>query len=147
MKYLNSDAAIRNAHHKDMFRQLEHTRLLTAISPIALFDYTSEAIVGGGYVRFRKVWDDLHEHQVQFLEYFKTVDAQDPNSPHWYNPYESLSTTRMPVNFAEVPMFREGPLSFADRLSAIRDYLAMMIAYTAVVLSLAFVLFLRYDVR
>lgn len=147
VKYVSSDAAIRHAHFRDMFRQLERTRLLTAISPIALFDYASEAIVGGGYVRFRKVWDDLHEHQVQFLEYFKTVDAQDPNSPHWYNPYESLSTTRMPVNFAEVPVFREEPLSFANRLSAARDHLAMMVAYTAVVLSLAFVLFLRYDVR
>ncbi|UCG59404.1 MAG: ABC transporter permease, partial [Phycisphaerales bacterium] len=147
MKYLNSEAAVRNAYFKDMFRQLEHTRLLTAISPTALFDYAHEAVVGGGYVRFRKTWDDLHEYQSQFLQFFKMVDAEDPNSPHWYNPYESLSTTREPVNFAEVPVFKERPISFAYRLFSLRNYLAMMIAYTAVVLSLAFVFFLRYDVR
>ncbi|MFX0199933.1 MAG: hypothetical protein ACFFCW_27740, partial [Candidatus Hodarchaeota archaeon] len=115
--------------------------------PIALFDYMNEAVVGGGYARFRKVWSDLHRYQVQFLQFFKTIDAADPNSPHWYNPYEDYSTTKKPVAFEQVPLFEEKPLSLAARLSFLRNYLALMVLYIGVVFSLILVLFLRYDVR
>ncbi|GAF82413.1 unnamed protein product, partial [marine sediment metagenome] len=147
MKFMNSEMAIKNAHFQDMFRQLERTRLLTVISPVALFDYMNEAVVGGGYSRFKKVWADLHEYQAQFLQLFKTIDAADPDSPHWYNPWEDLSTTKKPVAFEQVPVFEEKPLSFAARFSFLKNYLVVMILYIAVVFSLTFVLFLRYDVR
>jgi hypothetical protein len=137
----------KNAYYRDMFRQLEHTRLLTSASPIALFDYMNEAVVGGGYVRLRKVWADLHEYQPQFLQFFKTIDASDPNSPHWYNPYEDYSTTKKPVAFEQVPLFQEKPLSLADRFSFLKNYLVVMILYIGVVFSLSLVLFLQYDVR
>jgi hypothetical protein len=130
-----------------MFGQLERTRLVTLISPVALFDYMNEAIVGGGYARFKKIWDDLHGFQVQFLEFFKTLDAADPNSPHWYNPYEDFSTTKKPVSFEQVPVFDEKPISLADRFSFLRNYLVVMIFYIGVVFSLGLVLFLRYDMR
>ncbi len=146
-KRMNAEMAIRNVYFQDMFRQLERTRLVTLISPIALFDYMNEAIVGGGYARFKKDWDDLHGYQGQFLEFFKTLDAADPNSPHWYNPNEDLSTTKKPVTFEQVPLFQEKPLSLAERISFLRNYLVVMILYIGVVFSLSLVLFLRYDVR
>lgn len=146
-KLMNSQMAIRNVYYQDMFRQLERTRMLTSISPVALFDYMSEAIVGGGYPRFRKAWADLHEYQGRFLEFFKTIDAADPDSPHWYNPYEDYSTTKKPVAFEQVPLFEERPLSFIERFSFLKNYLVAMVIYIAAVLSLTFVLFLRYDVR
>ncbi len=144
---MNSEMAIKNAYYRDMFKQLERTRLLTLVSPVSLFDYANEAIVGGGYTRFRNVWADLHEYQGRFLEFFKTLDAADSDSPHWYNPYEDYSTTKKPVSFEQVPLFEEKPLSFAERFSFLRNYLVVLIAYTAIVFSLTFVLFLRYDVR
>ena len=147
MKFMNSEMAIKNAHFQDMFRQLERTRLITLISPIALFDYMNEAIVGGGYARFKNVWDDLHIYQVQFLQFFKTIDAADPNSPHWYNPYEDFSTTKKPVSFEQVPLFEEKPLSLAACFSFLKNYLVVMIFYIGVVFSLSLMLFLRYDVR
>lgn len=146
-KLMNAEMTIRNVYFQDIFRQLERTRLVTLISPVALFDYMNEAIVGGGYARFKKIWDDLHKYQGQFLEFFKTLDAADPNSPHWYNPYEDFSTTKKPVSFDQVPVFDEKPLSFADRFSFLRNYLVVMILYIGVVFSLSLVLFLRYDVR
>ena len=146
-KRMNAEMAIRNVYFQDMFRQLERTRLVTLISPVALFDYMNEAMVGGGYARFKKDWDDLHGYQVQFLQFFKTIDAADPNSPHWYNPWEDLSTTKKPVNFEQVPIFEEKPLSLEARFSFLRNYLVVMILYIGVVFSLSLVLFLRYDVR
>ena len=146
-KLMNAEMAIRNAYFQDMFRQLERTRLLTVISPVALFDYMNEAIVGGGYARFNNIWTDLHGYQSQFLIFFKTLDAADPNSPHWYNPYEDYSTTKKPVTFEQVPVFEEKPLSLAARFSFLRNYLVVMILYIGVVFSLSLVLFMRYDVR
>ena len=143
----NAEMTIKNAYYHDMFRQLEQTRLLTLVSPVALFDYMNEAIVGGGYARFRKTWSDLHNYQGRFLDFFKTVDAADPDSPHWYNPNEDFSTTRKPVSFEQVPLFEERPLSFIERFSFLKNYLVVMVIYIAAVLSLTFVLFLRYDVR
>ena len=146
-KRMNAEIAIRNVYFQDMFRQLERTRLVTLISPVALFDYMNEAIVGGGYARFKKIWTDLHGYQTQFLIFFKTLDAADPNSPHWYNPYEDLSTTKKPVAFEQVPVFEEKPISLVERFSFLRNYLVVMIFYIAAVFSLTFVLFLGYDVR
>jgi ABC-type transport system involved in multi-copper enzyme maturation permease subunit len=147
MKRMDAEMKIRNAYYRNMFKQLEHTRLLTSTSPIALFDYMNEAVVGGGYVRFRKTWGDLHEYQSQFLQFFKTVDASDPNSPHWYNPYEDYSTTKKSVSFEQVPLFEEKPISFTERFLFLKNYLIVMILYIGVVFSLSLMLFLRYDVR
>jgi ABC-type transport system involved in multi-copper enzyme maturation permease subunit len=147
MKLMNSEMGFRNAYYKDMFRQLTSTRLLTSISPVSLFEYMTEATVAGGYLRFAHTWGDLHEYQAQFLDFFKGIDAADPNSSHWYNPYEDLSTTKKPVSFAELPVFSEKPVLFAERVSFLCNYLVITAAYTAVVLSLAFLLFSRYDVR
>jgi len=146
-KLNDAEISIKNAYYQDMFRQLERTRLVTLMSPVALFDYMNEAVVGGGYSRFKKVWADLHEYQAQFLQFFKTIDAADPDSPHWYNPWEDLSTTKKPVTFEQVPVFEEKPLSLAARFSFLRNYLVIMIFYIAAVFSLTFVLFLGYDVR
>jgi len=147
IKLMNSEMGIRNAYFQDMFRQFERTRLLTVISPIALFDYMNEAIVGGGYARFKKIWTNLHVYQDQFLEFFKRIDAADPNSPHWYNPYEDYSTSKKPVTFEQLPLFEEKPLSLAARFYFLKNYLVIMIVYIAAVFSLALVSFLRYDVR
>jgi len=144
---LNSEKQIRDAYYQDRFRQFEQVRLLTLLSPVSIFEYISEAVIGGGYLRFQKVWKNLHTFQIQFLTFFKENDAQDPDSPHWYNPYEDLSTTRKPVNFEEVPIFEEKAISFGERFSFSSIYLLVIVLYTAMIFFLTFMLFVRYDVR
>ena len=58
----------------------------------------------------------MHVHQQQFLQFFKEKDMNDPDSPHWYNPVEDYSTTRKPVNFEEVPIFKESVISASERI-------------------------------
>ena len=89
----------------------------------------------------------MHAYQVQFLAFFKERDAQDPDSPHWYNPIEDYSTTRKPVNFEEVPVFEEKIVSFGERFAHVSTFLLVMVLYTAVVFFATFVLFVKYDVR
>jgi len=147
MKRLRAEKGIRDKYHQAMFRQFERTRLLTAVSPVALFEYLTEAVAGGGYLRFRKAWDDLHVYQGQLLGFFKALDAADKDSPHWFNPNENVSTTRKPVAFERVPQFEERPLALADRVGPALKYLIINVFLLSAVYFLAFIAFVRYDVR
>ncbi|MFC1537807.1 ABC transporter permease [Candidatus Latescibacterota bacterium] len=144
---MNGEMQIRNAFYLDMFEQLEKVHYLTLLSPISIFENLSEAVTGAGYLRFNKVWNDLHEYQAQFLAFFKEKDAADDESPHWYNPREALSTTRKPVSFEELPLFTEKTISFGERFTYASIFLLVMMIYTAVIFFAAFALFARYDVR
>ena len=147
MKLLGSEKRIRDDYYQAMFRQFEKTRWATAVSPLSLFEYMTEALVGGGYVRFQKVWRGMRVYQGQFLSFFQALDAADKDSPHWYNPNEDVSTTRKPVAFERVPQFEEKPMSFADRITPALKYLVITIFYGCVVFLATYVLFVRYDVR
>lgn len=146
-KLMAAEKQIRDAYSRDMFRQFERTRRLIAVSPVAAFEYIVESAAGGGYPRFRKVWDDLHVHQAQFQDFFTALDAKDPKSPHWLNPLEDVSTTRLPAAFETVPQFAERPMSFAERLGPALGYLVVLVLAGAVVYLLSYFLFVRYDVR
>jgi ABC-type transport system involved in multi-copper enzyme maturation permease subunit len=146
-KRLEAEKAVRDDYHQAMFRQFERTRLVTALSPASLFEYMSEAAVGGGYVRFRKAWGDLHVYQGQFLSFFKALDAADSNSPHWFNPSENISTTRKPVAVEKAPRFEERPILFSDRIAPVLKYLIISVFYSCAVFLLTYVFFIRYDVR
>jgi ABC-type transport system involved in multi-copper enzyme maturation permease subunit len=146
-KLLAAEKQIRDAYYLNMFRQFERTRRLISISPVAAFEYLIEAAVGGGYQRFRKVWDDLHVFQIQFQDFFTALDAKDPKSPHWLNPNEDVSTTRLPVSFETVPQFTERPMSFADRFKPALKYVLALVLMGCVVYFTSFILFVRYDVR
>ena len=144
---MNSEMQIRNAYYLDMFGQLERARIITFISPVSLFEYLCEAVVGGGYLRFQNVWNRMHAYQVQFLTFFKEKDSQDPDSPHWFNPFDDVSTTKKPLSFGEVPVFNEKAISFNERISFAGTFFVVIILYTAVVFFATFMLFVRYDVR
>ena len=146
-KRLEAEKAIRDSYYRNMFRQFERTRFVTALSPVSLFQYLTEAVVGGGYPRFHKVWDDMHVYQEQFLAFFKALDAQDPKSPHWWNPFENVSTTSKPVAFETVPQFEEKPMLFAYRIRPAFKYILINVLSACLVFFLSFALFVRYDVR
>ena len=147
MSFMVSEKKHRDAYHTDMMQQFENTRYFTLLSPVALFDYSVEAFLGGGYLRFKKNWENMAGFQEQFLTYFKEVDAADEESPHWYNPYEYYSTTRKGVDFEEVPVYTEQIASFSERFEFMLKYLIILIIYVGVVFSLSFFLFIKYDPR
>lgn len=147
MKRFEAEKGIRDHYYQAMYRQFERTRLLTALSPVSVFESLTEAAAGGGYVRFHKVWTDLHVYQGQFLNFFLALDAADKDSPHWFNPNEDVSTTRKPVAFEKVPQFTEQPMSFVERIAPVLKYLIISVFSTCAVFLLTFFLFIRSDVR
>ena len=146
-KRMAAEKAIRDDYYRAMFRQFERTRSVTAISPAASFGYLAEAVVGGGYARFRKAWDDIHVYQGQFQSWFTAFDAKDPKSPHWYNPNEDVSTTREKVSFDIVPQFAERPMSAGERARTALPYAAVMAFMACLAYGAAYARFIKYDVR
>jgi ABC-type transport system involved in multi-copper enzyme maturation permease subunit len=144
---LNAEKVHQDAYYLQMFRQFEDTRRFTLLSPIAQYDYINEAFLGGGYLRFRKNWDDLHIFQEQFLQWFKDIDAKDADSPHWYNPFKDYSTSKKPVAVDQIPQYREQVAPFAQRFLFISGYLMVMIVMIAVLFGACFYFFVKYDVR
>jgi len=144
---MNAAKLRKDAYSQQMFRQFEKTRSLTVISPIAQFDYINEALLGGGYLRFRKNWDDLRIFQPQFLQWFKDIDAKDDESPHWYNPFEEFSTSKKPVEVDQIPQYQEQIAPFTNRILFVSSYLITIIVTIAVIFGACFYYFVRYDVR
>jgi ABC-type transport system involved in multi-copper enzyme maturation permease subunit len=144
---MNSDKAIHDAYYLTLFRQYEEMQALSMLSPVSAFEFYSEAMTDAGFVRFRKTWNDLHIYQEQFLKFFKNKDANDPKSPHWYNPNEDLSTTAKPVNFEEVPLFGEKTMTLRMRMAASARFAGILVCYTLLFFFFTALKFRRYDVR
>jgi ABC-type transport system involved in multi-copper enzyme maturation permease subunit len=144
---MNSEKQIKDEWYRSQFRQYEIASRFTYISPISLFGIISEAVIGSGYPRFQKNWDDMHNYQIQFLSWFKEIDAKDPKSPHWYNPSEDISTSREKVKFEEIPLYSETIMSVPQRLKGALPGILLLIVYSAVLMGISVALFNRYDVR
>ena len=132
MKLMENDKKFTLSYINDMFSQFEKTRRFTLLSPIAQFDNLNEVDLGGGYLRLKKNWNDLQTYQSQFLAWFKAIDIKDPKSPHWYNPNENYSTSWKSVPIGEVPVYTEKLIPFATRISQSGIYIALLLAYTAI---------------
>jgi ABC-type transport system involved in multi-copper enzyme maturation permease subunit len=147
MAFDKNKADFWSEHYAAQFRQAENTRRWTWISPLAVFEYGTEALLNGGYLRLKRSYADLQNFKIQYLQWFKDVDAKDDESPHWYNPTEEFSTTKKPVAYEEIPQFTERPAAIAERLAETLKYFMVMLAYMGVMFVLAIVRFERYDVR
>jgi ABC-type transport system involved in multi-copper enzyme maturation permease subunit len=144
---MNAEKQIRDKWYDDQFQQYQKASYVTWLSPISLFGMVSESITGGGFNRFRKNWDDLHSYQIQFLTWFKEIDAKDSNSPHWYNPFEDCSTSRIKVKFEEVPQYTEQLMTIPQRMKGALPGVVLLMLYSVILLVVTAGLFNRYDVR
>jgi ABC-type transport system involved in multi-copper enzyme maturation permease subunit len=147
MAFDKNEADFWGEHYAAQFRQAENTRRWTWISPLAVFEYGTEALLDGGYVRLHHNYNELQNFKTKYLQWFKEIDGKDPESPHWYNPNEDYSTTKKPVAYEEIPQYTERPATVAERLSETLKYLMVMLAYMGVMLALTIVRLERYDVR
>ena len=144
---MNSEKQIKDEWFNNQFRQYEKASQFTYLSPISIFGMVNESLTGSGYPRFRKNWNDLHTFQNQFLTWFKAVDAKDPKSPHWYNPYENVSTSRQKVQFEEVPLYNERLMTIPQRLAAGIPGILLLLGYSLLLFVITIVMFTKYDVR
>lgn len=147
MAFMLDEKKIKDSWYQSQFSQYLKTSNLTCISPMFMMEMANERILDGGYQRFQKNWSDLHTYQEQFLAWFKAFDSKDPASPHWYNPFEDYSTSKLKINMDDVPVYTEKSIPFAKRFTGSGIYIALLLVYTIIVFFISFVVFMRYDVR
>lgn len=146
-----NDARLKRLEEWDRInrKQYERVEQLVACSPVELFTRANACWLDGGYMRFRKNEVALESFCHDLLEWFRKEDAQDPESPHWLNPQEHLSTSRRPVEEAKtpVPVYQESYVGLLQRLSnALIPVLALLLTGFGC-LAGAWYRFRRYDVR
>lgn len=144
---MNAEKRHKDAYYNQLFNQFESTRTFGILSPITQFEYISEGILGGGYVRFQKNWNDIHLFQESFLKWFKDIDAKDEKSPHWYNPYENFSTSNQSVAMDQIPIYTEKKASLSERIIDIRTSLIAMLILLGIFFIICLKRFLKYDMR
>jgi hypothetical protein len=147
MNLMISDKKVMDDYYLSMFQQNQKLMRISMFSPIGAFELFNEAITDGGFFRFIKNWEAIHNYQETLLQFFKDKDATDPKSPHWYNPYESLSTTWKPVEFEGVPMFHEKPAPIVSRLRNAGFFMLMIFLFTLIPLLGCIRKFDKYDLR
>jgi ABC-type transport system involved in multi-copper enzyme maturation permease subunit len=147
MAFEKNSADFMGEYYESQFRQVENTRQLTWVSPLAVFEYGMEALLDGGYLHLTRNYANIRNFKIQYQQWFKDFDAKDDKSPHWYNPYEGYSTTRLPVSYGEIPQYTESSATVAQRLAETLKYLMVMLAYMGVMFVVAIIRFERYDVR
>ena len=134
-------------YYECLIRQFEGVRRLTLLSPTVQYERAMEALLGGGHLRFQKNWRDLQAFQLTFLAWFKQKDAEDPESPHWYNPYEDVSTSRKSFDIKEAPRYQERSVPLEERLALIGLYALTTFFFIALLGWGGFRLLEKYDVR
>ncbi len=136
-----------DAYLDGMFRQYELTRRILLFSPLTQFERMNEIWLDSGSERLRKNLKGLEMFREDFLAWFKAKDAEDPDSPHWYNPDEYYSTSNKPVAVEEIPRYEEPVPAWTDRCRAVYGYLLAMMGITAFLFILSYAKFKIYDVR
>ena len=134
-------------YYECLIRQFEGVRRLTLLSPTVQYERAMEALLGGGHLRFQKNWRDLQAFQLTFLAWLKQKDAEDPESPHWYNPYEDVSTSRKSFDIKEAPRYQERSVPLKERLALIGLYALTTFFFIALLVWGGFRLLEKYDVR
>ncbi|MEW6455650.1 MAG: ABC transporter permease subunit [Acidobacteriota bacterium] len=146
-KMLQAEMSIRNDYYQKQLNQLKLARNLSRISPAAQFRYANETIILGGIIRFEHLKRKLEIYRQILLEFVKREDANDPNSPHWINPESELFFTNKPVNYEIIPKFKDEIPKGSEQVKNIFIDFSLLIFSNLLLLYLAFIAFLKYDVR
>ena len=150
-KMVNEITATRNqifdSYINQMVMQVNSGRNFTRISPTAIYQYVSEAIIGTGVDRFANLYTQIKRYKEILKNYILDKDKGDPDSPHLLNEWHSVCISQKPVDFKSIPQFEERDLPLGASLhQAILD-IGLLLLFNVVFFMGAFVSFLRYDVR
>jgi len=129
-----------------MIHQVSLARNITRLSPTAIYQYASEAIVGTGLERFKLFSNQVRAYRGQFITFINEEDQKDPNSYHLIYRWENLAS-RKPVSFEAIPKFSDGRLSIRESMRGAFLDIALLVLLNGLFFVMAFGVFLRYDVR
>ncbi len=146
-EFVNKDMEIRERlsrqHLAAQSAQVLHARRITRCSPAAIVQYALESMAGTGFNRHLQFLEYCRLHIRQFRNFVVEMDRADSESLHFVGVRRGMSEKS--VSPEAIPVF-EDKLTFQDTLNpAIMDIL-LLVLLLGVVLSGAFLVFLRSEV-
>lgn len=128
--------------------KIEQVRLMetiASISPVAVFRKGAGDIAGAGLIEDEAFIEDVRNEREEFLEFLRSQDAHDPESPHilyrkWYMSYK-------PVDPTSVPRYTGGGVPLDVSLRGGLPEAIALAAWAAAMFLLAHIAFQRMDAR
>jgi ABC-type transport system involved in multi-copper enzyme maturation permease subunit len=140
---------LRENYMNKIVAQVETGRSLTRISPTAIYQYASEAVVGTGLARFKSLYQQLRRYQDILKDFLMEKDKEDPESLHllaeWIG--HRVMFSALPVDFNAIPKFVEEDVSVGEGLKNAVVDIGILTALNIFLCFAVYLAFLRADVR
>lgn len=140
---------IREDYLNKMIAQASGGKALTRISPTAIYEYASEAIVGTGISRFRSLYEQIKRYKGILRDFIIAKDKEDPQSQHllaeWSGHRVLLSA--QPVDFNAIPRFEEKEMPIGQAVRKAIVDIGILVLLNLFLAVGVYVSFLVMDVR
>jgi ABC-type transport system involved in multi-copper enzyme maturation permease subunit len=152
IKYADKYSEVEYGHLRSLFEQKRLVDNLSRISPVSLYENVMSALAGTDMASFRYFMDGAKAHRNDIVEYIRSR-TNNFSSPSFFTPCSMEETERHPIDDDAPPLdLRDLPrfVYKADIVGSLRRVipdLAFLIFGSVLFFALAFVAFLRYDVR
>jgi len=152
IKYADRYAQVEDGYLRSLFEQTRLAGNISRASPITLYENVMSALAGTDMVSFRQFIDVVREYRKDIIEYIRSR-TDNFTSLSFFTPCtkEELKTrpkgdTAEPLELSDLPRFVYQP-DIVSTLGRVVPDLAFLMLGNVLFFALAFVAFLRYDVR
>lgn len=140
-----AEERVHDLHLDRKIRTVKTLMAVNCVSPAALFEYGSAAAAGTGVSRFEYFRRQVGQYQDALVRFFEAQDRSDPDSPHLL--FHPDYVSKKPFDPGALPQFKEREPGLAERMKSAAAFGVGLILFNTIMFALAFVSFLRYDVR
>ena len=144
---ITRDAEQQERLHEEFLRQqisqMNRARTITRISPISIAQHLLESFAGTGFERHLQFLENVQSYTRQFRAFIVDTDNADPESLHIFGVRKGMS--QKPVNPEAIPKF-EDTLDLSKDLNTAATELLLLILFAVVLLSGAYLVFVRVEV-
>lgn len=146
-EYVTKDAAERqrlsDEHLTQQHDQIELSRSVTRISPVAIVQHLIESFAGTGFERHLQFVDNVQQYAREYREFVSDMDIADPDSLHFIGVRDGMS--KKPISPESIPIFEDTLNLSRDFNTAAMDLL-LLVLFLVVLFAGASLAFVRVEV-
>jgi len=153
IKYADKYAQVEDGYLRGLFEQARLANNISRASPISLYENVMSALAGTDMASVRKFMDAVKVYRKDTIEYmrsrtdnFTSLSFFTPYKEEEKGPNRPTGDTASPLDLSDLPRFTYNADITASLRRVIPD-LAFLVFGSVLFFALAFVAFLRYDVR
>jgi len=152
IKYADKYSEVEYGYLRTLFEQKRLADNLSRISPISLYENIMSALAGTDMASFRHFMDEVKVHRNDIVEYMRS-NTNNFSSPSFFTPC-TMEETELPgidddapaLDLSDLPQFTY-EADIVESLGRVIPDLALLSFGSVLFFAMAFVAFVRYDVR